>query len=269
MADQALLIAVVGPTATGKSQLALELAEKLDGEIVGADAMALYRGMDIGTAKTPLAKRRGIAHHQIDVLDVTQEASVAAYQRQARADIVQVWRCGKAAVVVGGSGLYIRALLAQIDFPLPEGMVKLREERILGDARLRLEQHEARDNTGKSADEVAAAKAALEDTLATMQPEARREAETLTRVHLLLMTVARKENIQANPHEADMQLYNMAMRSGQDFKQLREAYVRSGLMEELLERIQADKAMDFIYDKAEVITITAPTAAEPSASTGA
>ena len=111
------LVAVVGPTATGKSGLGLDLAEHLGGEIIGADAMALYRGMDIGTAKTPPDRRRGITHHQIDVLDVTQEASVAAYQRHGRAAIEAVWAKGKTAIVVGGSGLYIRALLDQIEFP--------------------------------------------------------------------------------------------------------------------------------------------------------
>ena len=117
MTDRPRLIAVVGPTATGKSRLGLDLAENLDGEVIGADAMALYRGMDIGTAKTPPEARRGIPHHQIDVLDVTQEASVAAYQRHGRAAIESVWARGRTAIVVGGSGLYIRALLDQIDFP--------------------------------------------------------------------------------------------------------------------------------------------------------
>jgi tRNA dimethylallyltransferase len=111
------LIALVGPTATGKSSLATDLAEAVGGEIVSADAMSLYRGMDIGTAKTPADQRRGIPHHQIDVLDVTQEASVAAYQRNARADIEQIWARGKPAIMVGGSGLYVRAALDVIDFP--------------------------------------------------------------------------------------------------------------------------------------------------------
>src|SRR6476620_11450802 len=81
------IIAVVGPTASGKSDLALALAERLHGEIVNADAMQLYRGMDIGTAKLSPVDRRGIPHHQLDVLDIHEEASVAAYQRQARADL--------------------------------------------------------------------------------------------------------------------------------------------------------------------------------------
>jgi len=128
LSDHQRLIAVVGLTATGKTRLGLDLAERLDGEIIGADAMALYRGMDIGTAKTPPEARRGIPHHQIDVLDVTQEASVAAYQRHGRAAIESVWAKGRAAVVVGGSGLYIRALLDQIDFPGTEPALRAKWE---------------------------------------------------------------------------------------------------------------------------------------------
>ncbi|MDR1150874.1 MAG: tRNA (adenosine(37)-N6)-dimethylallyltransferase MiaA [Bifidobacteriaceae bacterium] len=113
----AVVIAIVGPTATGKSDLALDLAERLGGEIVGADAMQLYRGMDIGTAKVPPGERRGIAHHQIDVLDVREEASVAAYQRHGRADIAEIAGRGRPVVGVGGSGLYVRSLLDRIEFP--------------------------------------------------------------------------------------------------------------------------------------------------------
>ena len=155
----------------------------------------------------------------------------------------------------------MQTLLDQVDFPLPETMVTLREERIIGDARTRLERQPR--PAGATPEEVEAAKAALEDSLTAMRPEAKREAETLTRIHLLLMAIARKENIQASQHEADMQLYNMAMRSGQDFNQIRNAYMRSGLMDELLERIQADKAMDFIYDKAVITTPGQAEAAEP------
>ncbi len=111
------IIAVVGATATGKSDLGLELAERLDGEIVNADAMQLYRGMDIGTAKLPLAKRRGIPHHQLDVLDVTEEASVAAYQQAARADFAAIRARGRVPILVGGSGLYVRAALDRLDIP--------------------------------------------------------------------------------------------------------------------------------------------------------
>jgi tRNA dimethylallyltransferase len=111
------VIAVVGATATGKTDLALALAESLGGEIVNADAMQLYRGMDIGTAKTPPAERRGIPHHQIDVLDVTEEASVAAYQRACRADLAGIDARSARAVLVGGSGLYVRAALDDLSFP--------------------------------------------------------------------------------------------------------------------------------------------------------
>ena len=95
------VIAVVGPTATGKSELGLRLAQLLGGEVVSADASQLYRGMDIGTAKLAPAARRGIPHHQLDVLDVTQEASVAAYQRHARADVNGIRSRGRHPVVVG------------------------------------------------------------------------------------------------------------------------------------------------------------------------
>ncbi|VEI12624.1 tRNA (adenosine(37)-N6)-dimethylallyltransferase MiaA [Trueperella bialowiezensis] len=115
------IIAIVGPTATGKTALSLEVAELLGGpdqvEIISADAMQLYRGMDIGTAKVPVGQRRGIAHHQIDVLDVTENASVAAYQKAARADLEGIRERGKIPLVVGGSGLYVSGLLDELDFP--------------------------------------------------------------------------------------------------------------------------------------------------------
>jgi len=112
-----LVLGVVGPTATGKSDLAIALARRLDGEVVGADASQLYRGMDIGTAKVPQVQREGVPHHQIDVLQVTQEASVAAYQRHARADIEAVLARGRLPVVAGGSGLYVRAALDRLEIP--------------------------------------------------------------------------------------------------------------------------------------------------------
>jgi tRNA dimethylallyltransferase len=112
-----IVVAVVGPTATGKSDLAIALARRLGGEVVGADASQLYRGMDIGTAKVPEAEREGVPHHQLDVLDVTQEASVAAYQRHARADIEAILARGRLPVVVGGSGLYVRAALDRLEIP--------------------------------------------------------------------------------------------------------------------------------------------------------
>ncbi|WP_169165833.1 tRNA (adenosine(37)-N6)-dimethylallyltransferase MiaA [Cellulomonas taurus] len=119
-----VIVAVVGPTATGKSDLALDLAERLDGEIVNADALQFYRGMDIGTAKLPAAERRGIPHHQLDVLDPAEDATVATYQAAARADVTAIEQRGHRAVVVGGSGLYLRALLDQIDFPGTDPQVR-------------------------------------------------------------------------------------------------------------------------------------------------
>jgi len=118
------VIAVVGPTASGKSGLALDLARRLDGEIVNGDAMQLYRGMDIGTAKLSLEEREGIAHHQLDVLDVQQEASVAAYQRGARLDIAAIRARGHRPILVGGSGLYVRAALDHLDIPPTDPVVR-------------------------------------------------------------------------------------------------------------------------------------------------
>lgn len=111
------IIAIVGATATGKSAVALDLADRLDGEIVNADSMQFYRGMDIGTAKLSVAERRGIPHHQLDTLGVREDASVARYQAQARADIAAIHARGRRAIVVGGSGLYLRALLDRFEFP--------------------------------------------------------------------------------------------------------------------------------------------------------
>jgi tRNA dimethylallyltransferase len=124
---------VVGPTATGKSELGLALAERLDGEVVNADAMQLYRGMDIGTAKLPPDQRRGIVHHQLDVLEVREEASVAAYQRHARADIAGIGARGRIAVLVGGSGLYVRAALDRLDIPPTDRTVRARLDAELAD----------------------------------------------------------------------------------------------------------------------------------------
>jgi len=122
------VIAVVGPTASGKSDLAIDLAERLGGEIVNADAMQLYRGMDIGTAKLPVQERRGIAHHQLDVLDVRQEASVAAYQREARLNIAGTLSRRHRPILVGGSGLYVRAALDRLEIPPTDPMVRRRLE---------------------------------------------------------------------------------------------------------------------------------------------
>jgi tRNA dimethylallyltransferase len=111
------LVAVVGPTATGKSGLGVALATALDGEVVNADAMALYRGMDVGTAKPTPAERAGVPHHLLDVLDVTETASVAAYQRAARRVIEDLRAAGRAPVLVGGSGLYVQAVVDELQFP--------------------------------------------------------------------------------------------------------------------------------------------------------
>jgi tRNA dimethylallyltransferase len=112
-----MLIAIVGATATGKSDLAVELALALGGEVVNADSMQLYRGMDIGTAKLTPAERRGVPHHLLDVWDVTKTASVAEYQELATAAIAGIERRGRVPVLVGGSGLYIRAALGDLEFP--------------------------------------------------------------------------------------------------------------------------------------------------------
>lgn len=111
------LVAVVGPTATGKSDLGLEIALALGGEVVNADAMQLYRGLDIGTAKLPADERRGVPHHLLDVLGVRETASVAAYQRAARAVIERLRADGRTPVLVGGSGLYVQAVLDELEFP--------------------------------------------------------------------------------------------------------------------------------------------------------
>ena len=112
-----MIVAVVGATGTGKSALSLDLAEALGGEVVNADAMQLYRGMDVGTAKLPLADRRGIPHHLLDVLDPADEASVADYQVDARAAIADIQDRGRVALLVGGSGLYVSSVINDFQFP--------------------------------------------------------------------------------------------------------------------------------------------------------
>lgn len=111
------LIVICGATATGKSDLAVALAEELHGHVVNADSMQLYKGMDIGTAKLTMQERRGIPHHLIDVLPVNQEASVAQYQIDARSIIDQLLEENIPAIVVGGTGLYIKAILDDLNFP--------------------------------------------------------------------------------------------------------------------------------------------------------
>jgi len=131
-------LAIIGPTGTGKSQLALDIAERVGrlsggAEIVNADAMQLYRGMDIGTAKLPVEQRRGIPHHQLDVLDVTETATVARYQRAAAADIEAIAARGAVPIVVGGSMLYIQSLLDDWSFPATDPAVRARWERRLAE----------------------------------------------------------------------------------------------------------------------------------------
>ncbi len=123
-----LIVAIVGATATGKTALGVALAQRLGGEVVNADAMQLYRGMDIGTAKATAAERGGIPHHLIDVLTVRDEASVAAYQRDARAALDAIRGRGSAPILVGGSGLYVRAVLDRLDIPPTDASVRSRLE---------------------------------------------------------------------------------------------------------------------------------------------
>ena len=127
-------IAVIGPTGSGKSALALDLAERLPAaEIINADAMQLYRGMDIGTAKLPVAERRGITHHQLDVLEVTETATVARYQRDAVTDVAAVTARGAVPIIVGGSMLYLQSLLDDWQFPATDPAVRARWEARLAD----------------------------------------------------------------------------------------------------------------------------------------
>ena len=113
----ARVVAVVGPTATGKSDLGVALAEAIGGEVVNADSMQLYRGMDVGTAKLADAERRGIPHHLLDVWDVRRTATAAAYQQLARACVDDLLARGVPPILVGGSGLYLRAALDELEFP--------------------------------------------------------------------------------------------------------------------------------------------------------
>ena len=126
-------IAVVGPTASGKSDLALALAEEFGGEIINIDAMQLYRGMDIGTAKLTLAERRGIPHHLLDVLDVTETATVARYQSDAIAVAENLIAAGKVPVIVGGSMMYVQSLLDEWSFPATDPDVRAKWEAMLAE----------------------------------------------------------------------------------------------------------------------------------------
>ena len=127
------MVAVVGPTATGKTALAVELARRLGGEVVNADSMQLYRGMDIGTAKPDLAERGGVPHHLLDLWHVREPASVAEYREAARAEIDRLRAAGVVPLLVGGSGLYVRAVLDELDFPGTDAAVRARLEGELAD----------------------------------------------------------------------------------------------------------------------------------------
>jgi tRNA dimethylallyltransferase len=118
------LIIICGATATGKSELALAVAEQLNAEIVNADSMQVYKGMDIGTAKLPITERNQIPHHLLDLLEVTEEANVSWYQGLAREKIDQLLGAGKSVVVVGGTGLYIKAILDDLNFPDTDPIVR-------------------------------------------------------------------------------------------------------------------------------------------------
>jgi tRNA dimethylallyltransferase len=122
------VIVICGATATGKSDIAIDVAQELGAEIINADSMQLYRGMDIGTAKLPEAERGGIPHHLLDVLDVNQDSTVAWYQEQARAVITGIHGRGKDAVIVGGTGLYIKAILDDLNFPDTDPAVRAKLE---------------------------------------------------------------------------------------------------------------------------------------------
>ena len=129
-----MLVAIVGATGTGKSALSLEVAERTHGQVINADAMQFYRGMDIGTAKITEAERRGVPHHLLDILDVTEEASVSDFQHQARALIADIHGRGKRAILAGGSGLYVRAALDVLEFPGTDPDIRRRLETELATA---------------------------------------------------------------------------------------------------------------------------------------
>ncbi|MEU2346242.1 tRNA (adenosine(37)-N6)-dimethylallyltransferase MiaA [Streptomyces sp. NPDC013082] len=125
------VITVVGPTAAGKSDLGVFLAQQLGGEVVNADSMQLYRGMDIGTAKLTPAERDGVPHHLMDIWDVTEAASVAEYQRLARTEIDRLLSEGRTPVLVGGSGLYVKGAIDALEFPGTDPGVRARLEQEL------------------------------------------------------------------------------------------------------------------------------------------
>ncbi len=124
------VIVICGATATGKSEIALDVAERIGAEIINADSMQLYRGMDIGTAKLKVSERREIPHHLLDVLDVTEDSTVAWYQERARAAIAEIHQRGHHAIIVGGTGLYIKAILDDLNFPETDPQVRANLEKL-------------------------------------------------------------------------------------------------------------------------------------------
>ena len=118
------LVVLAGATATGKSSLSVELAQAIDAEIINADSMQVYRGMDIGTAKITVEERQGIPHHMLDGLDVNQDSTVAWYQSGAREVIDEIHSRGKSVVMVGGTGLYIKVVIGELNFQEKETMVR-------------------------------------------------------------------------------------------------------------------------------------------------
>lgn len=124
------VIVICGATATGKSDIALDVAEHIGAEIINADSMQLYRGMDIGTAKLKVTERRNITHHMLDVLDVTEDSTVAWYQERARSAIAEIHSRGLHAVIVGGTGLYIKAILDDLNFPDTDPQVRANLEKL-------------------------------------------------------------------------------------------------------------------------------------------
>jgi tRNA dimethylallyltransferase len=127
------VIVICGATATGKSDIALEIADRIGAEIINADSMQLYRGMDIGTAKLKVSERRGVAHHMLDVLDVSEDSTVAWFQERARNAISEIHSRGLNAVIVGGTGLYIKAILDDLNFPDTDPQVRANLEKMSED----------------------------------------------------------------------------------------------------------------------------------------
>lgn len=148
------VVAIVGPTASGKTSLSLDLAQALGGEVVNTDAMQVYRGMDIGTAKLPPAERRGIPHHLLDTLEVRDPATVAEFQGWARSAIADIRGRGATPVLVGGSALYTRAILDRFDFPGTDAAVRARLEAELEDVGATALHARLRDLDPVSADRI-------------------------------------------------------------------------------------------------------------------